>query len=47
MAYKQEGKGTSRVYRMHLKPDETVRVEIDEEKIHAGSLKEDWEILAP
>merc|ERR1712038_1425742 len=27
--------------------DNTVRVEIDEEKIYDGSLKEDWELLAP
>merc|ERR1712173_251289 len=30
---------------MTLKPDNTVRVDIDEEKIYEGSLKEDWEIL--
>merc|ERR1711862_443601 len=45
LAYKQEGEGTSHVYRMILKPDNTVRVEIDEEKIYEGSLKEDWEAL--
>jgi len=45
--YKQEGEGTSHLYRLVLKPDNTVRVEIDEEKIYEGSLKEDWEILAP
>merc|ERR550525_902337 len=32
---------------MTLKPDNTVRVEIDEEKIYEGSIKEDWEILKP
>merc|ERR1711879_1072402 len=47
LAYKQEGEGTSHVYRMHLKPGNTVRVEIDEEKIYEGSLKEDWELLKP
>jgi len=47
LAYKQEGEGTSHVYRMVLKPDNTVRVEIDEEKIYEGSLKEDWEMLEP
>merc|ERR550537_67051 len=31
---------------MILKPDNTVRVEIDEEKIYEGSIKEDWEVLA-
>merc|ERR1712032_916490 len=47
LSYKQEGEGTSHLYRMHLKPDSTVRVEIDEEKIYDGSLKEDWEMLKP
>merc|ERR1712157_198675 len=47
LAYKQEGEGTSHLYRMILKPDNTVRVEIDEEKIYEGSLKEDWEMLKP
>jgi len=45
--YKQEGEGTSHLYRMILKPDNTVRVEIDEEKIYEGSMKDDWEILKP
>merc|ERR1719412_1100910 len=47
LAYKQETDGTSHVYRLVVKPDATVRVEIDEEKIYEGSLKEDWELLAP
>merc|ERR1712045_1065300 len=47
LAYKQENDGTSHVYRLFVKPDSTVRVEIDEEKIYEGSLKEDWELLAP
>ena len=41
LAYKQEGEGTSHVYRLVLKPDNTARVEIDGEKIYEGSLKED------
>jgi calreticulin len=45
--YKQEGEGTSHLYRMILKPDNTVRVEIDEDKIYEGSIKEDWEVLKP
>merc|ERR1712087_356090 len=32
---------------MILKPDNTVRVEVDEEKIYEGSIKEDWEVLKP
>merc|ERR1712194_682176 len=47
LAYKQENDGTSHLYRMVLKPDNTVRVEIDEENIYDGSIKEDWEILKP
>merc|ERR1712242_140787 len=46
LAYKQEGEGTSHLYRLVVKPDNTVRVEIDEEKIYEGSLKDDWEMLA-
>merc|ERR1712054_316289 len=45
--YKQEGEGTSHLYRLILKPDNTVRVEIDEEKIYEGSVKDDWEVLKP
>merc|ERR1712187_588414 len=45
--YKQENEGTSHLYRMILKKDNTVRVEIDEEKIYEGSIKEDWEVLKP
>jgi len=45
--YKQEGEGTSHLYRMILKPDNTVRVEIDEEKIYEGSITEDWDVLKP
>jgi len=45
LSYKQEGEGTSHLYRMVLKRDNTVRVEIDEEKIYEGSIKEDWEVL--
>merc|ERR1712125_153709 len=47
LAYKQEGEGTSHLYRMILRKDNTARVEIDEEKIYDGSIKEDWEVLKP
>merc|ERR1712083_322415 len=47
VSYKQENSGISHLYRMVLKPDNTVRVEIDEEKIYEGSIKEDWEVLKP
>merc|ERR1712224_670478 len=41
------GEGTSHLYTMILKPDNTVRVEVDQEKIYEGSLKDDWELLKP
>merc|ERR1719335_535703 len=47
LSYKQEDDGTSHLYTMIVKPDNTVRVEIDQEKIYEGSLKEDWELLKP
>merc|ERR1712187_764053 len=47
LSYKQEDQGTSHLYRLVVKPDNTVRVEIDEEQIYEGSLKEDWEMLKP
>merc|ERR1719195_1202701 len=47
LTYKQENEGTSHLYTMILKPDNTVRVEIDQEKIYEGSIKEDWEVLKP
>jgi len=45
--YKQEGEGTSHLYRLVVKPDNTVRVEMDGEKSYEGSITEDWEVLAP
>merc|ERR1711939_582897 len=47
LPYKQDGEGTSHLYRVLVKPDNTVKVEIDQEKVYEGSLKEDWEVLAP
>jgi len=44
--YKQEGEGTSHVYRLIVKPDNTAKVEIDGEKIYEGSITDDWEVLA-
>merc|ERR1711972_1196953 len=45
LAYKQEGEGTSHLYRMTLRKDNTARVDIDEEKIYDGNIKDDWEVL--
>merc|ERR1711985_39101 len=47
LSYKQEDDGTSHLYTLIVKPDNTVRVDIDEEKIYEGSIKEDWEVLKP
>merc|ERR1712100_128807 len=47
LPYKQEGEGTTHLYRMILKPDNTVKVEIDQEVIYEGSLRDDWEMLQP
>jgi len=46
LAYKQEGEGTSHLYRLVVKPDNTVKVEIDQESIYEGSMTDDWELLA-
>merc|ERR1712232_434521 len=47
LSFKQENHGTSHLYTLIVKPDNAVRVEIDEEKIYEGSIKEDWEVLKP
>jgi len=47
LPYKQEDGGTSHLYRMAPKPDNTARAEIDEGKVYECSIKEDWEVLAP
>mmetsp|Transcript_53375 Transcript_53375/g.96392 ORF Transcript_53375/g.96392 Transcript_53375/m.96392 type:complete len:406 (+) Transcript_53375:47-1264(+) len=47
LPYKQEGEGVSHLYRLHLKPDSSVRVDVDEQNIYEGSLKDDWEMIPP
>merc|ERR1712093_137886 len=47
LSYKQENEGTSHLYRMILKSDNTVKVDVDQEEIYSGNLKDDWEILKP
>merc|ERR1712014_490530 len=47
LSYKQDGDGTSHLYTLIVKPDNTVRVEVDQEKLYEGSIKEDWEVLKP
>merc|ERR1712100_684898 len=38
---------TSHLYRLILKSDNTVKVDIDQEEIYSGNLKDDWELLKP
>merc|ERR1712224_923748 len=47
LSYKQENDGTSHLYTLIVKPDNTCRVEVDQEKVYEGSIKEDWEVLKP
>jgi calreticulin len=46
LAYKQDDFGISHLYRMTVKPDNTVKVEVDQSEIYSGNMKEDWELLA-
>jgi len=47
LPYKQDGDGTSHLYRLTLKKDNTVEVDIDQENVYSGNLKEDWDLLEP
>jgi len=47
LAYKQDHDGTTHLYRLVVKPDNTVTVSVNEKEVYSGSLKADWEILPP
>merc|ERR1712137_1035416 len=47
LSYKQEGEGLSHLYSLTIKPDNTVRVEVNQEKLYEGNIKDDWEVLKP
>merc|ERR1719393_548420 len=47
LSYKQEPDQVTHLYRLTVKPDNTVRVDIDQENIYEGSIKDDWEVLEP
>merc|ERR1712232_1157098 len=47
LAYKQDDFGISHLYRLTVKPDNTVKVEVDQTELYSGSMKEDWELLKP
>merc|ERR1712185_81463 len=44
---KQDDYGQSHLYRLIVKPDNTVKVEIDQEEVYSGNMKDDWELLKP
>jgi len=48
LAYKQgEDYGVSHLYTLTLKKDNTVKVDVDQEEIYSGNIKDDWEVLKP
>merc|ERR1712226_1460218 len=47
LAYKQDDFGISHLYRLTVKPDNTVTVAVDQEELYSGDMKEDWELLKP
>merc|ERR1712048_983445 len=47
LSYKQEGEGLSHLYTLIVKPGNTVRVEVNQEKLYEGNIKDDWEVLKP
>merc|ERR1712048_1295442 len=47
LSYKQDDFGISHLYRLTVKPDNTVKVEVDQSELYSGSMKDDWELLKP
>merc|ERR1739848_672229 len=47
LSYKQDGEGLSHLYTLVVKPDNSVLVEVDQEKLYEGNIKDDWEVLKP
>jgi len=48
LAYKQDAPwGVSHLYRLTLNSDNTVKVDIDQEEVYSGNMKDDWELLKP
>merc|ERR1712157_434272 len=39
--------GVSHLYRLTLNSDNTVKVDIDQEEVYSGNMKDDWELLLP
>lgn len=47
LPYKQDKDGVSNLYRLVIKPDNEVVVEIDGEEVYSGSMEKDWDMLEP
>merc|ERR1712025_180282 len=47
LAYKQDDNGISHLYTLTVKPDNTVKVEVDQTELYSGNMKDDWELLKP
>jgi calreticulin len=45
LAYKQDDFGISHLYRLTVKSDNTVKVDVDQSEVYSGDMKEDWELL--
>jgi calreticulin len=47
LPYKQDKDKLSNLYRLVLKPDNTVKVFVDKQEVYSGKLESDWKILEP
>merc|ERR1711937_724671 len=47
LAYKQDDFGVSHLYRLTVNSDNTVKVEVDQNELYSGNMKDDWELLKP
>jgi len=47
LPYKQDKEGVSNLYRLTIKPDSTVKVDIDGEEVYSGEMEKDWDLLEP
>merc|ERR1719161_2473679 len=47
LPYKQDESGLPTLYRVIVKPDNTVKVFIDDSEVYSGSMESDWDMLEP
>jgi calreticulin len=47
LPYKQDKDKISNLYRLVVKPDNTVKVLVDKQEVYSGSLESDWKLLEP